>query len=179
MDLMNLLPPYYSANVTMEELQKIVSDEVNILEDGFNKTIDQCFVSTASDLIYRYEKMYGIEIDVSKSDDIRRDKVKAKMAGTGTFTIKMLLNYLKSFPGGAAVIIEDSLNYMFRIKFNDYYRVPDLASIDEMYAITNELKPAHLNYDHTYTYDWWNNLDNTITWSDTTTWDALRTYEEV
>ena len=178
MDLMNLLPPYYDENVTMEKLQGIVSVDINTLADGFTKTIDQCFVGTATDLISRYEKIYGIEIDVTKSDAVRRDKIKAKMAGTGTFTIKMLLNYLRSFPGGSAVILEYSSLYKFRIKFNDYYRVPDIASIIEMHAITDELKPAHLAYDHTFTYNWWG-MEDTGVWNDGGTWDDLRNYEEV
>jgi uncharacterized protein YmfQ (DUF2313 family) len=179
MDLMTLLPNYYIGNSSMQKLQNILSEDINSLEDGISKAIDECYVKTASKLLDRYEKIYGIKIDLSKSDIVRREKIKAKMTGTGTFTKQMLLNYLLSFAGGKAEIIEQSQNYKFRIKFNDYYRVPDSSSISEIYAITDELKPAHLAYDHTFTYDFWGNLDNTITWSETTTWDALRTYEEV
>jgi hypothetical protein len=39
-----------------------------------------------------------------------------------------------------------------------------------------EIKPAHLAFDHTFTYDYWDNVNGTMTWGSATTWEALRTY---
>lgn len=179
MDLMQLLPDYYSNNETMQELQGLLTTEVDKVITGLNKVIDECFVGSTTDLISRYEKLHGIKVDISKSKETRRGKVKAKMAGTGTFTREMLMNTTKAFPGGACEVVEDNPNAHFGIKFNDYYRVPDTASINEIYAVTDELKPAHLSYDHTFTYDYWDHINGSITWGAATTWGDLRTYEEV
>jgi uncharacterized protein YmfQ (DUF2313 family) len=175
---MELLPDYYSRNLTMQELQTLLTEEIMKVSDGFTQTIDQCFVSTASSVLGRYERMHGIKTDVSKSDETRRGKIKAKLAGTGTFTKGMLLNSVRAFPGGNAEIVEDNPNAQFTIRFNDYYRVPDEAAINEIYAITDELKPAHLAYNHTFTYNWWG-MPDTGTWDDGGTWDDLRNYTEV
>ena len=103
----------------------------------------------------------------------------SKLRGTGTTTKQMLLNSIKAFPGGAAEIVEDNQNYKFRIKFNDYYRVPDDISIAEIYIITDELKPAHLAYDYTFTYDYWGNQKTAAeTWGKIETWEEFRTYQE-
>lgn len=40
MDLMTLLPDYYKGNLTMEELQVILSADINNLASRFNETID-------------------------------------------------------------------------------------------------------------------------------------------
>jgi len=178
MDLLSLLPSYYSENVTMAELQSILTGEFTDILNGLDSMINECYVSTASNILSRYEKMHGIKIDVSKSNDTRRGKIMAKMAGTGTCTKSMLINSLKAFPGGGAEIVEDNPNSQFTIKFNDYYRVPADTSITEIHAITEELKPAHLAFNHTFTYNWWGMTD-TGTWDDGGTWDDLRNYVEV
>jgi uncharacterized protein YmfQ (DUF2313 family) len=175
---MDLLPGYYYGNRTMEELQEIISGEIVNASDALDKIISECFASTTTDIISRYEKIHGIKVDISKSIDTRRGKVKAKMAGTGTFTKAMLMNTTRAFLGGSCEVVEDNPNAHFTIKFNDYYRVPDTSSINEIHAITDELKPAHLAYNHTFTYNWWG-MPDTGTWDDGGTWDDLRNYTEV
>jgi hypothetical protein len=90
----------------------------------------------------------------------------------------MLLNAITSYPYCDAELIEDNNIYKFIIKFNNYYRVPDNDIIDELYDVIEELKPAHLAYEHTFTYNWWGKEDNGV-WNDGGTWDDLRNYTEV
>ena len=178
MDLMELLPDYYKDNTEMEKLQKILSEDVDNAVNGLDAAIEECFVNTASYMLSRYEKMHGLRVDESLSDESRREKIKAKMVGTGTFTKAMLINTLKAFDGGQSMILEEFNNYKFIIKFNDYNRVPSLESIVEIHKITDELKPTHLNYEHTFTYNWWG-MQDTGVWNDGGTWDDLRNYKEV
>ena len=56
MELIKLLPEYYDENVTMQTLQSILSKETDDLETGLSDTISECFASTASVLLSRYEK---------------------------------------------------------------------------------------------------------------------------
>lgn len=177
MDLINLLPGYYQENKTMKEIQRPLTSEIDCAKEAYNSFLDECFISTTTKLISRFENIYGIKTDISKGLVARRSKVMAKMAGKGTFTKEALLETTQAFPGGASEIVEDINNYKFRIKFNDYNRVPDESSINEIYAVVDELKPAHLDYDHTYTYNWWGMAD-TGTWNDGGTWDDLRNYKE-
>ena len=178
MDLMELLPDYYKDNSEMEKLQKILSAEADNAVNGLDTAVDECFIDTASSMLSRYEKMYGIKTDESLSDEARREKIKAKMVGTGTFTKQMLINALKAFAGGQSTIIEQFKDYKFIIKFNDYNRVPSQESIVEIHRITDELKPTHLNYEHTFTYNWWGMGDDGV-WDDGGTWDDLRNYKEL
>ena len=55
MELIKLLPEYYDENVTMQTLQSILSKETDDLETGLSDTISECFASTASVLLSRYE----------------------------------------------------------------------------------------------------------------------------
>lgn len=177
MVLIELLPSYYHENKVMGKLQNVLSKDLEDLLNGSSTTVDQCFINTATSLLARYEKIYGIKTDIGKSDEIRRGKIKAKMAGTGTFTKRMLANITKAYEGGNSEVVEDNPSSFFSIKFNDYHRVPSDKSIEEIYTSVNELKPAHLGFDHTFTYNWWGMGDDGV-WDDGGTWDDLRNYEE-
>lgn len=150
MNFMTLLPDYYKGNLTMEELQNILSTDINSLASSLNKTIDQCFVNTATALLSRYEKIYGIEVDVSKSDEFRRERIRAKIRGTGTVTKQMIVDVAKSYSNGEVEVIEDNENYSFRIKFVGTLGVP--ANMADLTLTIEEIKPAHLSFIFEYVY---------------------------
>ena len=59
MELIKLLPDYYDKNVTMQTLQTLLSEVTDDLENGLSSTISECFASTASGLLSRYEQLLG------------------------------------------------------------------------------------------------------------------------
>lgn len=151
MNLMKLLPPVYERNDTMKELQGILSDKINSLASDFDKTIDQCFVSTATDLLNRYEKIYGLSVDITKSNQFRRERILAKAKGVGTVTKKMLEEVAASYSNGEVEVIENFKDYSFVIKFVGLKGIP--ANIADLTITIEEIKPAHLavNFEYTYT----------------------------
>lgn len=151
MDLMTLLPPYYEDNTSMEELQSILSTGIKNLASSLNETIDQCFVNTATSLLSRYEKIYGIQVDVSKSNEFRRERVRAKIRGIGTVTKQMIVDVAKSYSNGEVEVIENPTNYSFAIKFVGTLGIP--ANMVDLALTIEEIKPAHLNFTFEYTYN--------------------------
>lgn len=150
MDLMNLLPPIYDKNTTMQELQGILTDKVNAAISGTGATVDECFIETASALLARYEKIYGITVDVTKLDDFRREILRAKIAGVGTVTKQMLIDTASSYSNGTVEVIEHPETYSFVVKFTGTLGIPP-----NMVGLTNtinEVKPAHLAFSFEYTY---------------------------
>ena len=150
MDLMTLLPDYYKGNLTMEELQSILNIDINTLASGFDETIDQCFVNTATSLLSRYEKIYGIQVDVSKSNEFRRERIRAKIRGTGTVTKQMIVDVAASYSNGEVEVIEDSTNYSFIVKFIGTLGIP--GNMADLTLTIEEIKPAHLAYTFEYVY---------------------------
>ncbi len=173
MNLMNLLPPVYDKNDTMKELQEILSGKINKLASNFDKTIDQCFVSTASDLLSRYEKVYGLSVDVSKSDAFRRERIKARAKGVGTVTKQMLEDVAASYSNGEVKVIENYEDYSFVVKFVGVKGIP--ANMADLTLTIEEIKPAHLAFTFEYTYNTWNDISH-MTWSEASahTWNQLR-----
>lgn len=172
MDLMTLLPPVYENNRTMKELQRILSTKINELASGFSKTIDQCFVGTATDLLSRYEKIYGLTVNETVTDNLRRERIKAKVRGVGTVTKQMIIDTAKSYSNGEVEVIEDTANYSFIVKFIGTLGIP--ANIADLTITINEIKPAHLAFTLEYTYKTWAQVSGSL-WGDASakTWYQL------
>lgn len=150
MDLMELLPNYYRGNVTMEKLQSILAEKIQALANDINETIDQCFVNTATALLSRYEKIYGLDVDISKSNEFRRERIRAKIRGVGTVTKEMIKAVARSYSNGEVEVIEDPANYRFIIKFVGTLGIP--ANMADLTLTINEIKPAHLAFEFEYIY---------------------------
>lgn len=150
MELLSLLPDCYRDNKTMEELQSILSADINKITNGLNKTIDQCFVNTATSLLSRYEKIYGIQVDVSKSAEFRRERIRAKIRGVGTVTKQMIEAVARSYSNGEVEVIEDPANYSFKVKFVGTKGLP--PNMADLTLTIEEIKPAHLAFEFEYVY---------------------------
>lgn len=182
MDLIKLLPDYYKDNLTMEALQGILSTDINTLAGKLDETIDECFINTASALLSRYEEIYGIQVDVNKSDEFRRERIRAKIRGIGTVTKQMIIDTASSFSNGEVEVVEDPANYSFKIKFVGVRGIP--ANMADLTLTIEEIKPAHLAFTFEYTYITWNEFDNYNKTFDTwdmlnLTWDEFEIYKEV
>lgn len=174
MDLMDLLPVYYRGNQTMEELQGILSADINSQAARLSETIDQCFVNTATSLLSRYEKIFGIQVDVSKSNEFRRERIRAKIRGAGTATKQMIKDTAAAYSGGEVDVIEYPEMSSFTIKFVGTLGIP--ANMADLIMTIEEIKPAHLSYTFEYTYRRWGEVSDKL-WGDVVnkTWYQLST----
>jgi uncharacterized protein YmfQ (DUF2313 family) len=158
----------------MQNLQSILSADINNLADNFGETIDQCFVDTATSLLNRYEKIYGLKVDVSKSDEFRRERIKAKIRGIGTTTKQMIIDTAAAYSNGEVEVIENAAGNSFIIKFVGTKGIP--ANMGDLVLTIDEIKPAHLSYTFEYTYRRWIDISSRL-WGDVAdkTWYQLAT----
>jgi len=147
---LDLLPVVYEGNSTMEELQSILTADVSTMISNLTKTIDECFIDTASGMLSRYEVIFGITPNVSLSDTSRREILKAKLRGVGTVTKQLIIDTAASYSNGTVKVIEDNANYSFTIKFTGTIGIP--ANMAGLTATLNQIKPAHLAFSYAYTY---------------------------
>lgn len=150
MNLMSLLPPIYDDNSTMQDLQGILTEDINALAADFNEVIDQCFVGTATKLLSRYEHIYGVQVDVTKSDTFRRERILAKIRGVGTTTKQMIMDTAAAYSNGEVEVIENPATYSFIIKFVGTLGIPQ--NMADLTLTIEEIKPAHLSYTFEYIY---------------------------
>lgn len=151
MELIKLLPDYYEQNVTMQSLQSALSWAVDQLESGLTDTISQCFAATAESLLSRWETFLGLEVDITKPPEYRRERIMAKLSGTGTTTKAMIADTASRYSNGAVEIIEDSPNNKFTVRFVGTIGMP--GNMEDLKKTIEEIKPAHLAVEYEYVYN--------------------------
>lgn len=156
MKLIDFLPEYYIGNRSMEELQEVLSKKITSLNEAKSSLIDEVYIVTSSDLLERYEQLYGITPDSNQADEFRIEKIKAKIASVGTTTKEMIQNVSKSYSNGEVEVIEDNSSYRFKVKFVGILGVP--KNIESLKDTIEEIKPAHLEVEFIYIYNTHGNL---------------------
>ncbi len=174
MNLIDHLPPIYDGNATMQELQGILTTDINNLASSFDTTLDESFINTATKLLSRYEDIYGLQVDITKSDAFRRERILAKIRGTGTTTKEMIKQAAAAYSGGEVEVIEHPEASSFVIKFVGTLGIP--GNMADLTLTIEEIKPAHLSFTFAYTYRRWYEVE-ALLWNEVEdkTWDQLAT----
>ncbi|TGE33314.1 YmfQ family protein [Desulfosporosinus sp. Sb-LF] len=174
-DLMAYLPAYLNASRTMTELQAVEAGEIGLINARRADLLNQCFIDTATWALVLWESELGIETDLSKPYEDRRQAVKAKRRGSGTVTKQMIITTVLSYTNADVQIIENPAVYTFTLKFVGIMGIP--PNMANLVKTLDDIKPAHLSYTFEYSYSWWDKIAG-LTWSScsTGTWDALKVY---
>ena len=173
------MPNYYRKSQVMTELLSSIEKEVNRLNDEVTLTENQFFVLLSDKDIERHEQDVGIALDMSADIDTRRSRVLSKLRGTGTVTKTMLKNVAASFVNGDIEVVEYPSRYCFAVRFTSKEGVP--FNIEDIKAMIEEIKPAHLAVEYVFTYRLWEDIRDVLQkWKMLTnyTWDWLLTFAE-
>ncbi|MBQ7038996.1 MAG: DUF2313 domain-containing protein [Clostridia bacterium] len=173
------MPNYYRKSQVMTELLSSIEKEVNRLNDEVTLTENQFFVLLSDKDIERHEQDVGIPLDMSADIDTRRSRVLSKLRGTGTVTKTMLKNVAASFVNGDIEVVEYPSRYCFAVRFTSKEGVP--FNIEDIKAMIEEIKPAHLAVEYVFTYRLWEDIRDVLQkWKMLTnyTWDWLLTFAE-
>ncbi|MEW9093932.1 MAG: YmfQ family protein [Clostridiaceae bacterium] len=177
-DLLAYLPPILREIREFIVIDDVVGYELGLLNWNIQDLLKQCFIDTSTWGLTLWEKEYGINTDISKSYEERREILKAKKRGHGTVTKKMIKETAEAFSGGEVEIIEHPESYSFTVQFIGIKGIPkNLAGFKDM---LDTIKPAHLSYDFKYTYTVWDHLsEKKLTWTNakTKSWNDLKVYE--
>lgn len=142
--LEQLLPDLYRSTPQDQELQRVLMELVAGAERDKNVTLEQLFPSTASGWgLELWERAWGIPVDRTQSDQRRRERILAKVKGTGTTTVEVIRGIAESFSDCPVEIIEESALYRFVIL---YIGTPWISHSEDLIAAVNERKPAHLDF---------------------------------
>lgn len=151
MELIKLLPDYYSGNETMKTLQGILSEQTDSLDAGMHKVIRNCFVDSASDTLSRYERLLGLTSDTTKSERYRRERIKAKISGAGTTTASLIQNIAESYTNAEVSLTENYADYTVTIRFTGTSGIP--GNIADIKQTIEEAVPAHLQILYEYIFN--------------------------
>lgn len=174
-DLISYLPWYYQKNDTMTKLQGILARCIGMTAYHIEDLDKQLFISTATWRLAHYEKLLGLQTNISLTYEERREIAKARLIGVGTTTKAMIKQTAEAFSGGEVDVIEYPGEYHFVVQFIGVKGIP--RNMQGFIEMLESIKPAHLSYEFEYTYTVWNFIN--LTWDEASakTWDELRIYE--
>ncbi|CAM2950595.1 putative phage tail protein [Paenibacillus sediminis] len=153
-NLHDYVPRYYEeVRVAVNVLDR-EADELAQLNADIYDVLAQFFIETATWGLDRWERIFGIATDSTKSYAQRREVLLGKLRGVGTVTGDLIDNVASAYANGNVDVTANPANYEIIITFVDAYGVP--AQINELKAAVRDITPAHMAITYVfrfYSYD--------------------------
>lgn len=140
-DLLNYLPNYLKEYKTLSDILNVQSNILNQMEKDLIFLLENSFVLTAGSYgLQRFEDMLNIKSYISDSDEIRRQRILAKLDTKAPYTIEMLKNKIESIVGE---------NYTFDINYEEYVinivtNIIDAKQVNIIGQIIDEYVPVNV-----------------------------------
>ena len=148
MKLIDKLPYFYNNGITRPIIEA-EQTERDILIEEIADVLKQMYVSTATWVLDYWEEMLYLPRNTGETYEKRRSIIYARMRSIGTTTIEVIKELASAFFGAKNVIVtEDNENYLFNIEYEN--PAIDIAKLQDVINIFEIYKPAHLNYDFTF-----------------------------
>ena len=148
MDLINKLPYFYDNGYTRPIIDA-EQTERDILVEEIADVLKQMYVSTATWGLDYWEEMLYLPKNTSKTYEERRSIIYTRMRSTRTTTVEVVKELASAFFGAENVIVtEYNENYSFNIEFENI--AVDTVKLQDVINVIDIYKPAHLNYDFTF-----------------------------
>lgn len=152
-----LLPALYRQTSEDTELQRVLTLMLEQAERDKDFTLEQLFPSTTSGWgLELWERAWGIPVDRTMSDQRRRDRILAKVKGTGTTTLEVIKSIAESFAPYPVEVVEESDLYKFVVWYLG--TIGEVEHKQDLIDAINELKPAHLQWEIKYRQEQDSNL---------------------
>lgn len=141
-EFLSCLPESYRNSPETVDLLRVIQEAAGLLREQSHSFLQQAQVSTASWGLSLWEDRYGVPVDVSKSQQERREVLYARMRAVGSVTPAMIQNIAAAFSDGIPVVTEFPSEYRFVVLVTQSLDRP--TSLQGLYAAIEERKPAHL-----------------------------------
>ena len=177
--MLNLLPEVYHQNDIIINLQNAIYLEYNKLFLEITGLGEQSFIDQATWSLNFWEKMFGIQSDISTNINDRRSMIKSKLSANGTTTTQMIKKICKDYVSQDVDIIENFGQCVIIIKFTGFIGVP--PNSDSLKAALLELIPCHLALEFKFVFNTWKDIEDiNLTWTEAMslglTWEDLETF---
>lgn len=173
-DLVKYLPQNHQGE-NVKKLLNLAGNELGLIEYFNLKLADQASVPLADFGLADWEEMLAIPFNPTAGEKERREIIRARLRGQGTTTKEMIKTTAEAFSRGEVEIIEHPSEYRFTVKFIGVKGIP--SNMQAFIEMLNQIKPAHLTYDFSYTYMVWELIDETWESASAYSWKGLETYE--
>lgn len=150
MQLIDMLPPRHQNSKYTVDVQQAFTRQMEKLLQSKEDIFLQLNVKSATWGLELWERALGISIEKDKALAFRRSRIESKLRSQGVTTKAMIKNAAESFSNGLVEIIEHPEIYRFDVKFVGTMGNP--PNMEDLTAMIEEIKPAHLAYQYIYTF---------------------------
>ncbi|MNJ29314.1 hypothetical protein D3C77_238750 [compost metagenome] len=160
-EMFSYLPAYYENSRVMQASLGSAGVELDKLTEALHETLDQFFVQTATWGLGYWENELGIYSDPTKPITQRRAVVESKLRGSGSFSGRLVQNVAEAYYVGGVEVSFQPAEWSFTIHFVDTIGVP--PNLDDLKAMIEEIKPAHLMAEYSFSYFRIGDIHNVMT----------------
>lgn len=174
--LESYLPSYYKHSAVTHDLLQALETELERLKQETEICENTFFILLADKYIDRH--LEDLELDDSGDLQAKRSRILARLRGLGTINKPQLEKIIDSYAYGSVRVTEFPGQYLIKIKFINQKGRP--ANMEEIMAVVDEVKPAHLAAEYVFTYRIWREvLDYLEVWDNVKgqTWDFVRCFD--
>ncbi len=173
------LPPLYVNSRIMDAVLQGHGADFDLVRTAIAEVLDQFFVDTATWTLDRWEAEVGVPVMPSQPASERREKIKSRIRGYGTATIRLLKLVAEAYDAGAIAVVEDYTAWTLLVRFVDTAGVP--PNLSDLQNALRAVTPAHLGLLYEYRWTIWDRVDAAALTFDALdalamTWDAWDTH---
>ena len=143
-DSIYFFPEFMLKNEDFDELLKVCQKELDRFFKYIENLRDQITISDASLYLNRYEKMFGISVNKSLSDEERIKRLLVKLNTRTNATVEAIETVISSLTGCNTKITEVYDQYAFTVEINNDRN--KVINFEDVRATVETIKPAHLSY---------------------------------
>ena len=148
--LASTMPEYLAKGRETAAIWAALEEELGALWRARDDAFLQLDVNTATWALPLWERAHGLLPDNTAAQEVRRERVKARMRGQGTTTAGMIQNVAQSFTNGEVEVEEYPDEYRMLLRFVGSQGIP--PNVLDVAQAVDEIKPAHIAYGFAYTY---------------------------
>lgn len=145
-EFLSCLPESYRNSPETVDLLRGIQEAAGLLREQSHSFLQQAQVSTASWGLSLWEDGYGVPVDVSKSQQERREVLYARMRAVGSVTPAMIQNIAAAFSDGNTTLEEFFQESRFHLTIDRNIASQDVRKVFE--KAIEEVKPAHLAWNY-------------------------------
>ncbi|WP_134903467.1 putative phage tail protein [Paenibacillus polymyxa] len=144
------LPRYYDESRIAGNIIDQEADELARISASAYDVLDQFYIGSATWGLIRWEKIFGITTDPTKTYEQRREVLRGKLRGVGRVNAELIENVAAAYANGEVDVTPNIASYTLTITFVGVFGVP--AQIYLLKETLREIIPAHLAIDYVFRF---------------------------
>lgn len=149
-DMHDYVPRYYEEMPVATNILDRDAEEIAKINAGINEVLAQFFIETATWGLARWERIFGITPDTTKTFAQRREILLGRLRGVGAVTAELIDNVASAYANGDVEVANRAADYTIVITFVSQYGVP--AQINELKAAVRDITPAHMAIEYVFRF---------------------------